>query len=44
MDISALERIGFDVKKGLVVVNYFNKQIGDLHTASDLNDYCNGGT
>jgi hypothetical protein len=42
MDISALERIGFDVKKGLVVVNYFNKQIGDLHTASDLNDYCNG--
>lgn len=40
--MSELEEVGFDPKRGLTVVNWFNKQIGDMHTASELNEYCEG--
>ena len=42
LDVAALEDIGFDRSRGLIVVNYFNKQIGDLHKASRMNEYCEG--
>ncbi|CAK8999155.1 unnamed protein product [Durusdinium trenchii] len=41
-DMEALKGVGLNPKKALVIVNYFNKQLYDLHTLSDFNDYCEG--
>ncbi|CAK9055338.1 unnamed protein product [Durusdinium trenchii] len=42
IDFSMLEDVGLNAKHALVVINYFNKQLGDLHSVSELNSYCAG--
>ncbi|CAK9020889.1 unnamed protein product [Durusdinium trenchii] len=42
LDYAALEDCGLQPKKALVVINYFNKQLPDLTSVSELNTYCRG--
>ena len=41
-DVEALKQSGLKPSKALMVVNYLNKQIGDITAVSGLNEYCTG--
>ena len=42
LDFVALEDVGLKEENALIVINYFNKHLGDLTTVSELNSYCQG--